>query len=145
VLLSDIIQRLDLAKDEADDIHIYYEDKGYFEKSVGGMVSLNHYGILSIEESILVSQDPSDLVLAIQKRQELRLLLLEKLFEKTDGSSRNTVNFYDIAKEEGISEDDISDFLYYLMDEGFIEFEGIGGWVSITSRGIQEIEDRAAG
>jgi len=143
VLLSDITQKLGIAEDEAEDVYTSYQDEYYFGEAFSGVVSLSHYGIVCIEMGVLESQAPPDLVLDIQKRQELRFLLLKRLYEKTGGSIRETINFNDIAKEEGISEDDIDDFLYYLSDEGFIEPEAIGGWVSITGRGIQEIEERA--
>ncbi len=139
--LWDIAQGLGIKEDEASDIYAYYQDKGFFRKRVDKLVRLSYLGILEIEDSILKSQAPLDLLLIIQKRRELRFTLLKKLFEKTGGSSQETVNFKHIATEEGISEDDISDFLYYLSDEDLIKAKTVGYRVSITINGIEKVEE----
>jgi hypothetical protein len=90
----------------------------------------------------LEAKSPPDLFRSVQEKRELRFLLLKRLFEKAGGSSQEIVNFDDIAKEEGVSEDDTSDFIYYLMDENLIRAETVNYGVSITDYGIEEVEER---
>jgi hypothetical protein len=78
--------------------------------------------------------------MTLESKQRNRYLVLRKLYERSGGSERVNINFFDLAKEEGLSEEDAREIYDYLGREGLIGDRRAGGGVAISHRGIIEIE-----
>lgn len=142
VALWEIALKMGINNEKASDIYQHYYDRGFFsDRGANQMVVLSYLGVLNIEDSILRSQNPIDLVPIIEERQKIRFSLLKKLFDETGGSSHEKINFNDLARRVGVQFVDVVSFLYHLEDAGLVQTESLGGWVSITSEGINKIEE----
>ena len=78
--------------------------------------------------------------MTMESKQRNRYLLLRKLYDQSGGSERVNINFFDLAKKEGLSEDDALDVYDYLWREELIGDGRVGGGVAISHKGIVEIE-----
>lgn len=78
--------------------------------------------------------------MTLESKQQNRYLLLRKLYERSGGSERVNINFFSLAKEEGLSKEDAQDIYDYLWKEELIGDRRAGGGVAISHRGIIEIE-----
>jgi hypothetical protein len=78
--------------------------------------------------------------MTLESKQRNRYLLLRKLYDLSGGSERVNINFFDMAKEEGLSRDDAQDIYTYFWREELIGNRRAGGGVSISHKGIVEIE-----
>jgi len=78
--------------------------------------------------------------MTLESKQRNRYHLLRKLYEQSGGSERVNINFFDLAKKEGLSEEDARDIHDYLWREKLIGDRRAGGGVAISHRGIIEIE-----
>lgn len=77
---------------------------------------------------------------SLESKQRNRYLLLRRLYEESRGSTRVSINFFDLAKKEGLSKEDALDICDYLLREGLIGDRRAGGGVSISHKGRKEIE-----
>jgi hypothetical protein len=78
--------------------------------------------------------------MTLESKLRNRYLMLRKLYERSEGSERVNIKFFDLAKEEGLSEKDARDICDYLLSEGLIGDRRAGGGVAISHKGIVEIE-----
>lgn len=76
----------------------------------------------------------------VLERQERRYRLLRHLYDVTDGGLHASVSSADLAAEAGLSDDEADTTLDYLVEEGLAEYEAFGPMVSITHRGVVEVE-----
>jgi hypothetical protein len=76
----------------------------------------------------------------VQKKQATRYAMLRKLHDATRGLRDNIVGFFDLATEEGLTDDEAQDTYEYLSDEGLLQPMTLGGGVSITHAGVREVE-----
>lgn len=70
---------------------------------------------------------------------DLRRLYLHKVYELTNGNSKEGVSWKDLASELGISKEEENKTYYYLKDKGLVK-SIFQGQVSITTQGIDEVE-----
>jgi hypothetical protein len=76
----------------------------------------------------------------IQEKQEKRYRLLHRLYEATEGNPNVSVALSDLAAEAGLSYEEADSALDYLAAESLVSLDGFGPLVSLTHRGIVEIE-----
>lgn len=69
-----------------------------------------------------------------------RFKFLKLLYEKTNGSESYFINMWDIGKELGFNQSDVSLICEYLEGENLIQFVALGGGISITHWGIIQVE-----
>ncbi|MDQ1610300.1 MAG: hypothetical protein QOG00_231 [Pyrinomonadaceae bacterium] len=77
---------------------------------------------------------------ALLKRQALRYDLLKQLYEYVNGSQSTLVDFFGFAAMQGVARNDADDVLDYLLEEGLLTRIADEGLVTISHRGIVEIE-----
>lgn len=85
---------------------------------------------------------------ALQKKQQLRLAFLKKIYEMAKGDTDSLVNGGEVAHQIGLKngeEDQARAAANYLEGEGLIHVErvmgGFPGYVRLTHGGLREIED----
>tara|TARA_R110000850_G_scaffold63264_3_gene143134 strand:- start:406 stop:993 length:588 start_codon:yes stop_codon:yes gene_type:complete len=66
---------------------------------------------------------------------------LKKLYEESKGSESYILKMWDIGHSLGFDKSSISDIVQYLRGEQLVESRTLGGGISITHYGIQEIEE----
>lgn len=76
----------------------------------------------------------------IQDIKMKRYQFLHILYNLSNVDIFKTFNVYEIGKELGFDRNLIQNIVSYLKNEGLIEIRAIGGIISITHLGIQEIE-----
>jgi hypothetical protein len=76
----------------------------------------------------------------LKRRNENRYRFLRGMYDATGGSSAAFVNMWELGGELGLSREDTNDAESYLQDEGLVKAMTLGGGISITHRGIQEVE-----
>ena len=76
----------------------------------------------------------------IKKKQRLRLEMLKKCYEVSDGSERKIIDMWSIGKSLGMSHKETKDVTRYLSGESLVECRALGGKISITHWGIKEVE-----
>jgi len=76
----------------------------------------------------------------IQEIRRKRFQYLQKLYEITEGSELASVNFQQVGDELGFSHTEADRIDDYLVAEGLIESAGLGGEISISHRGVIEVE-----
>ncbi len=76
----------------------------------------------------------------VLERQEKRYRLLRHLYDATDGGLHASISLADLAAEAGLSDSEGDAALDYLAEEGLVEYEAFGPMISITHRGVIEVE-----
>lgn len=76
----------------------------------------------------------------LAQKQENRFKFLNRLYEITDGHRMATENAFKLGQELGFSEEEADNIVGYLDGEGLIECRTIDGEISISHRGVLEIE-----
>lgn len=72
--------------------------------------------------------------------------VLRKLHEITGGvAEKHLIDIFEVGKELGMTELATLDTFIYLERERLVKWTALGGVVSITPQGIQEIEGAMAG
>jgi len=82
---------------------------------------------------------------SIEEKKKNRILFLKKLYEISKGSRYTIIRMDAIGKELGFEYSVTSDTAEYLEKEGLIKWQGIGGELSLTHRGIKIIEAQDSG
>lgn len=77
----------------------------------------------------------------IQEIQMKRFQYLHKLYKVVEGSEQAYMNFLELGRELGYSDAETDKIDDYLVGEGLITHVSIGGSISITHRGIVEVEE----
>ena len=77
----------------------------------------------------------------LERKREQRSQYLKKLYERTNGSERVIVDRYELGGELGFDVGTTDDVVDYLRGEGFVKSMSLGGDISITHRGIVEVEE----
>jgi len=76
------------------------------------------------------------------QKQKNRFILLQKLYELTDGlAERHTIDIREIGIELGMTSDLALNTFEYLKGEGLVKWMALGGYGTITHWGIKEVED----
>jgi hypothetical protein len=80
------------------------------------------------------------------ERQEWRRLLLERLFDASDGVAiRDDFDYRELTDGFGLTDASEADVVAQrLVDEGFAEWVAMGGQIGITPAGVEEEERRRA-
>lgn len=76
----------------------------------------------------------------VLERQEKRYRLLRHLYDATDGGVHASVSLADVAGEGNLCEADADAALNYLVEENLVKLEAFGPMISITHRGVVEVE-----
>jgi hypothetical protein len=76
----------------------------------------------------------------IQEKQRRRYQMLHKLWEAVGGKEYAEADFFGIAREMGLSEDEANEIYGYFTSEGLFGNRGVDGGVSLSHRAIVEIE-----
>jgi hypothetical protein len=77
----------------------------------------------------------------LERKREQRALYLKALYKRTNGSERVIVDRYELGGELGFDVGTTDDVVDYLRGEGFVKSMSLGGDISITHRGIVEVEE----
>ncbi len=76
----------------------------------------------------------------ITQKQAQRFQFLHKLYEVTDGDKFADINMFELGTSLGYSRELTSSLVQYLEGEGLIEGNSFGGGISISHRGVVEVE-----
>jgi hypothetical protein len=76
----------------------------------------------------------------IEKRQQRRALMLQRIYESSGGSTSKWVQFYELAESEGINRSEADAILDYLEEMGFILMPDQRAQGTITHKGVIEYE-----
>lgn len=66
--------------------------------------------------------------------------MLRRVYEETDGNERSMVNFFTLAEKEGFDESYAIEIYDYLRSEGLFGHEQVDGSLSLSHRGVLEVE-----
>ncbi len=76
----------------------------------------------------------------LRQKKKNRFLFLNKVYNEADGSLNAVFDGHEIGEELNFDFNLTSDLIDYLINEGLIEFYGLGGVIRLTHNGIKEIE-----
>jgi hypothetical protein len=80
----------------------------------------------------------------LEEKRANRLKFMRSLYEATGGRSLQMVNMFDLGPQVGIVGEDLEGVTEYLVGEGLMEYAALGGEISITHRGVVEVEESMA-
>lgn len=80
----------------------------------------------------------------IREKQRKRYLVLHKLWEAAGGRENVDVDFFEVARQAGLSEDEAHDVYNYFTNEGLFGTRLVDGGVSLSHQAIVEIEQSVA-
>jgi hypothetical protein len=90
-------------------------------------------------ESIARALDADQQLVATRKERRRQMML--RIYDKSEGSINEDIDFDDLREEEGLSEVDFNAVYDYLKAEGLVDNRTMGGGVfEITQRGIEYAE-----
>lgn len=78
--------------------------------------------------------------LPVEEKRKLRFGFMKALYDATDGSSVETVEMFALGEALGWDRGRVSNVVEYLEGEGLVEYVDLGGGISITHRGVVEVE-----
>jgi hypothetical protein len=79
---------------------------------------------------------------SLEEKRRNRFLLLQKLYDKTNGvAERHLIDIREVGKELGMEPDVALDTFEYLKGEGLTKWMALGGEGTITHWGLKEVED----
>lgn len=82
----------------------------------------------------------------LQKRIEDRFQILKKLFDITEGrASMHSLDIREVGKELGMDENRTFSAFEYLIGENLAVWMALGGFGTITHRGVKEVEQALRG
>lgn len=79
----------------------------------------------------------------IDEKRKKRFQFLKALYDQTDGDQLESINYLTLGEGIGFTSDDANKVSDYLDAEGLIKYVA-GGFVSITHKGVIEIENAIA-
>jgi Domain of unknown function (DUF4351) len=78
----------------------------------------------------------------LEERQKNRLLLLQKIYNITEETSRkNSINLYKVGDRLGWNREKTEAAFEYLQGEGLLQGVTVGGGVKLTHQGIRKVEE----
>jgi hypothetical protein len=78
----------------------------------------------------------------LEERQKNRWLLLQKMYEMSEGRSEGySINMYAAGEQLGWNQKEIEATFQYLQGEGLVKSINIGGGIRLTHQGIREVEE----
>ncbi len=75
-----------------------------------------------------------------RESQRKRFQFLSRLFEAAKRDENTMVRAFELGTEIGFSHEETKRIADYLVGEGLMKWQAIGGWASITHQGIVKIE-----
>jgi hypothetical protein len=79
---------------------------------------------------------------SIEVRDQQRWDFLRRLYDATDATPKlKSENFRVIGEAMGLDEEGATNVAQWLVDRGFAEWHAMGGWISITALGVDQVED----
>ncbi|UQU65961.1 hypothetical protein COUCH_06560 [Couchioplanes caeruleus] len=81
--------------------------------------------------------------MSIEEKRERRLLFMDHLYRITDGDRTVSVDTAEVTAEAGIPVAEAPAIVDYLVEEGLVARSAFGGLISITHRGVVEVEESA--
>lgn len=78
---------------------------------------------------------------SIEEMKKQRFQFLNRVYELSGGSQFHFVNMYEIGQEFGFDRESTINIAQYLSEEGLIENEDTGGNLTISHRGVCEVEE----
>lgn len=78
---------------------------------------------------------------SVDEKRRNRTSVMEALYDLTGGNTRSVVQTQSIAGLAGLSENETKPVVRYLQERGLLDYVSFGGWVSITSKGVDEVEE----
>jgi hypothetical protein len=76
----------------------------------------------------------------INDLQSKRIQFLQKLYDQTDGNESSSVNLWELGDKLGFSRSETNNIDDYLKGEGLSKESSLGGFISITHKGIVKVE-----
>ncbi|EJY54982.1 multi- copper enzyme maturation ABC-type transport system permease component-like protein [Alicyclobacillus hesperidum URH17-3-68] len=76
----------------------------------------------------------------IEERTRQRFQFLKTVYELTDGDPHSYVDMWEIGRNQGLNPSDTQNIVTWLSNEGLLGDGFIGGGISISHKGVQEIE-----
>lgn len=77
----------------------------------------------------------------VEEKRRLRFDFTKALYDATDGSRAEIVEMFDLGESLGWDRGRISNVVEYLEGEGLVKYMTLGGGISITHRGVVELEE----
>ncbi|WP_201327506.1 hypothetical protein [Thermotomaculum hydrothermale] len=75
-------------------------------------------------------------------KDELKSEFLHKLYELSREKGYEPIDMYEVGKELGFDKGLTKEIvLEYLVKEGLVQIVGLGGFITITKKGINEVEN----
>lgn len=78
---------------------------------------------------------------SVDEKRRNRTSAMEALYDLTGGNTQSVVQTQSIAGLSGLSENETKPVVRYLQERGLLDYVSFGGWVSITSKGVDEVEE----
>jgi len=77
----------------------------------------------------------------IMETQKKRFEILNYLYKESNGNTGKFFNLYEIGKTFNLGIQETKNIVRYLYNERLIDYTGMGGEISITHKGIVEVEN----
>jgi hypothetical protein len=78
---------------------------------------------------------------SVEDKRKQRLQFLHELYRMTDANENAIVDMRQVGAPYGFHEDNVAKITQYLVGEGLVKFQALGGLIGITHRGIAEVEE----
>jgi DNA-binding MarR family transcriptional regulator len=139
-IMFDVGRTLGFDDPLTENIVDYLVQKGYVNYETKERdISITIQGIDEAEKYL--NQEVKNKKINIKEIQSLRSVYLIKLYETTGGNRWQFPNMYDIGKSLSFDKQLTSNITDYLSQKGLIKIETLSGDISITTLGIDEVEN----
>ncbi len=136
VSMWNVGETLDWEKQKTIAVQERLTSRGYVEPSaLGGSIVLTKRGVDLCEQLLSIGPE----------REEIRMAVLRRIYEMADGSTRIIVPLFEAASDIGLDREQASDVFHHLTEGYFIEAKSIGGGVSLTTYGVDFVEQHLIG
>jgi hypothetical protein len=78
---------------------------------------------------------------AVEEKRKQRFLFLHESYRLTDANEHATVDMRKVGAPYGFDEETVAKITQYLVGEGLVKFQALGGLIGITHKGIVEVEE----
>lgn len=84
---------------------------------------------------------PAQTAVPYEEKRRRRAAFMRAMYDETDGRLLMDVDSHDLGSRLGLSDDETDAVVEYLVNEQLLEHAGMGDVVSITHRGVGEVEE----
>lgn len=77
----------------------------------------------------------------IKEKKINRFRFLKRLYELTNGSPNESANMFEVGNQLGFEQKETENITDYLVGEGFVEYQALGGKIGLRHSGTVEVEE----